>query len=738
MAKTILKIIFGSIFGLFLFALVSYTSPQQSFAYYKLCYIPPMAVVCKHVPLLPDVCAPTVFCLHGSQHFESLSDLKKLVTDDQEAMEAVCNAGIGGLPWASNEICERVPGLPNPPDITSPRITCSDLTKDGRGGCESSLTKGKCFWYSGGLNDTPECRDNNGKMNGNETCRDGGHCYQDQKCYTNPTSSTQYCSSYDQTAGTCPVGPQLGNAVSYSCSQSSCPTDPKQGGKTQDPSLVCNNGNPCCVLLSNVNTSLPGGGGPGTGGGQTLPAPGVGYCAGANRENPQAVSSATCGVNNAPFDSESQYCIQKFGGSLGNFFRCPAGGSAPAPGQQGPATGPCALEKGGVKSYVNSFCDKKPYTLTGAQAGEFCKAVYSDKYICNNTDASGKNIEDYYEAPGATACSSSPWCPTNAGAICKSANGSVQDCKALFGSNYSCTNDYIKPGATQTTRCCADNKRWCPTSSTCVSDADGCGGLSSGIGQSCTSTSECSDASLGATCKPWGSTGVNTCQWPGNVAPTPTPGAPSNQTCAQKIAAGTALAGCECPNGGGCGPGLGCYPEAQKGNITTGPFFCAPTGQRWCSNTQAATTTPNSCGAGTPFVPTPAPVNLGYQADCPAVNSIGQQNSCDAGSCQPGFIQNTRIGTGGTNGNQICSEVKGTSALCCTKSATQPTTAAPSSAPLPGGGSTSDLPGCPWDGLNTCKSAACSNYPGLRQNNGAGANAACLDAQAGSYCCRPN
>lgn len=629
-----------------------------------------------------------------------------------------------------------------------------------RSSCEDSSVGGKCFWYSGGLNDDSRCVENKGNMNNQETCRDGGHCYQGQNCYTNPTTKIKYCSSYDQSAGSCPVGPQIGNAVSYSCSQATCPTNPKQGGTTVNPNFTCDNGNPCCVLLSNVGISVPAVCPAGYtnmhpadcpsleylptdqrcckdrasqgGGGSQLTAPGVGYCAGANRENPQAVSGATCGVNNAPYDSESQYCIQKFGGSLGNFFRCASSSPAPQPGQQGPSSGPCANEKGGIKSYVTSYCDKKPYSLSDAQAGVFCSAVYSDKYICNNTDpATGKNYEDYYEVPGATHCAASPWCPAHAGAVCKSASGVTQDCKALFGSNYSCTNDYVKPGAAQTTRCCPDNKRWCPTASACVSDSNGCGGLTVGIGGTCTTDIECQDAPLGAKCLKWGNTSFNTCQWPGGIAPTATPGAPSNESCAQALAAGRAPIGCPCPSGGGCLSG-GCY-HAAGGNITTGPFYCSAGAGTWCEQSKTLVPNANACLGASPYVPpSPTPKSLAYQADCPSVNSIGQQNSCDVGTCQAGFVPNTRLGPGGTNGNQICSEVKGATAVCCTKAATP---AAPTSTP-PAGGSTTDAPGCPGDGKNVCKSSACSFFPGLRQNTGVGANEACQSAQAGSYCCR--
>ncbi len=352
----------------------------------------------------------------------------------------------------------------------------------------------------------------------------------------------------------------------------------------------------------------------------------------------------------------------------------------------GPDEGPCSKEKGGVKSYVNSFCDKKPYSLADAEAGVFCKAVYSDKYICNNTDSTGKNIEDYYEAPGVTACASSPWCPSNAGAVCKSANGTTQDCRALFGSNYSCTNDFTNGMSTQTTHCCPDNKRWCPTASSCVSESQGCGGLLANIGGVCGDTSQCADKALGAQCLKLQNTAFNTCQWPGGVGPTSTPGAPSNESCAQSLAAGRAPIGCPCPAGGGC-VNNGCY-HAAGGNIVTGPFYCSNGPGTWCEQSKTSVANANACLGASPFVPpSPTPKDLGYQADCPTNNPVsGLPNTCsDPGlnKCPDGFTQNTTLARpGGTNGNQVCESVKGTGSRCCTTSTSvAATTTAPTLAP---------------------------------------------------------
>lgn len=484
-----------------------------------------------------------------------------------------------------------------------------------------------------------------------------------------------------------------------------CHTSPKNPSDVEYPATFnCGNANFKCYRKAYpVTTGSPTAPtrAPGSSGGSQLTPPGVGYCAGANRETPQAVGGATCGVNNAGFDSVSQYCIQKHGGSLGNFYKCtdPAGGTnTPAPAQkpQGPATGPCALERGGVDTskgtngYIDAYCNEKLYNQKDAEAGLFCNATYSDAYHCRDGSI------HHFKPQGITACkTSSAWCPANAGLVCKSASGAVQDCKTL-GPNYSCTSDYTNSKTSVPTRCSPDGKRWCDSAGTWVSSSQGCGGLYAGIGQVCGDTSQCENAAQGAKCAPFGTSGLNTCQWPGGTGPTPTPGASTK--CSE---AGKFGAGCPCPAGGGCESGLGCYAEAT-GNNSTGPFYCTGVGTAWCAKTQSSTTTPATCATSSGYIPpSPTPKNLGYQADCPNINPVsGLPNSCDPRSCQAGYVAN-RIGPGGTNGDLICQEAVGPGTVCCTKSTATPTTAptSPAGGGAPGGAATT----CANNSVEQCR-----------------------------------
>ena len=175
---------------------------------------------------------------------------------------------------------------------------------------------------------------------------------------------------------------------------------------------------------------------------------------------------------------------------------------------------------------------------------------------------------------------------------------------------------------------------------------------------------------------------------------------------------------------------------------------CGPSAQ--CCSGQNLTCSASTCQYGTGGAPatTPTPQDLGWQADCPN-NDVGSPtlvtNECVVGNaCPAGYTQHP-LGVGGTHGDRACSQFLGlgnTGAVCCVKPAGSASTPAPTANPTAApttspSASVQDEPGCPSaDGKNVCKSASCTSYSGLRQNTGIGANAACVDAQLGSYCCR--
>lgn len=381
------------------------------------------------------------------------------------------------------------------------------------------------------------------------------------------------------------------------------------------------------------------------------PFTGVGYCADADRKSPIIVGGATCDIQNeTSYDSSGDDYCKSYAGSLQKplistyFYRClTSGGGSPDPGsgspttRPGPDSGPCAKDKGGVKEYKDAFCNGMPYDFDKAAADRFCGGTYTDLYICNNLDpATGKNYEDHYKVPldlfpdGKSPCDKNPWCPKNA-------------------------------------------PKKDPAN--CVH-----------LGVSCDSANPCCSLSENLVCVDPSGTGFPACHY--NTDPdkgpvgafTPTPGEPSKATCEEEARAGLGMsAGCDRCNNFGCNSakGLGCYPEAENGNIYTGPFYCSPIGTYWCAKSKTYVSKKTDCSGPIDYVPpTPTPKDLSYQAECPRENPNGTTNIC-ATSCTTGF-------TPKPSGDQVCAEfTSGQNPKCCTQNAVGANTPTPTRAFTP-------------------------------------------------------
>lgn len=317
----------------------------------------------------------------------------------------------------------------------------------------------------------------------------------------------------------------------------------------------------------------------------------------------------------------------------------------------GSSTSPIELCKnhGGSYTYINSACDHILYNDAVA-ASKLCTLHnYFDRITC--TDGTTYDIP----VPASNAvCTSGAWCPSSgsggsptppAGTTC------TRNCSSQPGTE--CSFDYNDPTYTHMS-CTQPGYRYCPTASSPVPASQGCADPNRvGIGQTCTTDANCNDAPAGAKCLDFGSSG-KTCQWPGGIGPSATPGAPTTSDCLTQIANNQGRAGCACPIGGGCGVGMSCYQSADLLSTPDNPNsqFCTPTGTRWCNRTQSSTSTPLTCAASAPYSPTPSPTNILWQSDCPATGS----NQCVPGTCEnASMVQHPATGPGGTNGNRACS-----------------------------------------------------------------------------------
>lgn len=637
------------------------------------------------------------------------------------------------------------------PDILKDR-DCSSYTDSGRSACEGN-SKGRCFWYSGGVNSSPSCVDNNGNMNNNALCRDGGHCYKGEEC-----SNGNYCSSSDP-AITCPVDNQTGNVVRYSC-EASCPTDSSKGGESSNKSLTCSGSDKCCFYYSNYtpaatmaplqtcsqqkgvlkkiscsagshvedssdtdeiyvccvpDTVTPTGGG---GSGSSLPAePGVGYCAGANRENPQAVGEATCGVNNAPYESESQFCIQKFGGSLGNFFKCSTASTS---------TGICASHGrpdtvfSKPSGFWGSTCDGKMIGETDPKTAKEGRK-YADRYKCSDG-----THEDVPEPSSDKLCNEYPWIDTinKKPTMCKEPNSGGQiDCSQF--ADRECTLDFESSSEYS---CVKKGFKWCAIQKKEIISSGSCKGIA-GQGHTCGEDIQC-NGYPDAICVNSTKAGIKTCQWKNGVAPSPTPGISSTCT------SGTKGTGCACDAGPTtCGCATSHNPEPATDNPSK--YYCVPfaSGLKWCEKSQTAIPPAQCATAPVYTTPTPTPT---ISVRCP---NDGNHVCAAAGSCVEGYgPKNDAIADGDCASwnpdTPKCYFKSATPLSSCTTAVATPTknpslvTSTPKPTP----------PGCPVDNgdgrVNSCQASCSDSYPNAKPDG----NADCEKAYGTirGVCCTSN
>ncbi len=329
-----------------------------------------------------------------------------------------------------------------------------------------------------------------------------------------------------------------------------------------------------------------------------------------------------------------------------------------------PEAFPCEFHKG-QKTYLGAYCGSadgkthEQFDPTKAASKAFCSMTYIDAYKCiDDTDV-------YFPIPGNTTCASAPWCPGP-----KTTPGPDAGCKAYQAQP--CTLKDGKPDYSNSLSCCAPNQNL-----------------------------ECVDRAK---------TGNPQCQYINDTPFTPTPGSPSTEDCATQIANRRGSMGCACPDGGGCGTGLGCYAEAGGSMSDNKTWKCSTGPGKWCEKSKTEVENAAACGTATPYkTPTPTPKDLSYQADCPNTNPDSSPNACVLGtSCPTGYEQHASTGTpGGTNGNKACTEFEGGQpSICCTKKAgsTGPVaTSAPTPTPTPLSSSSKPTgPNIPFSSVGTC------------------------------------
>ncbi len=410
-------------------------------------------------------------------------------------------------------------------------------------------------------------------------------------------------------------------------------------------------------------------------------------------------SDATCPGgysynDNDPLNSKKDAAC---GGGNSYCWTCNSSGSNPGGGSPAPsptpyipgATAEVCANQGGVASYMQPLCNGEPF-----DASKVATAVkdrqYADRYRCANADASGK---DYFDknisfSSADNPCNKFPWYGPNSLAtpVCKI------DCKAQYGNNYSCSYDY----GSANTRCCPDGKRYCSRAGTCVSDTQGCLGLLAGIGQTCGTDAQCEDFASGARCRPFGSSGINTCQWVNASgtpipSPTPTPGA------AASCVVGMMGTGCRCDiTGGGCLTSHNCEPS-YDGNSKS---YCVPfpATQRWCERSKTLVSSQAACTGATPYT-TPTPF---YSFDCPGDGNhicAATSTSCPA----PYSYKNS------STADMACSDYNPSTPFCCKKTATG--TTLPTATPATGGLA------CPNTSTEQCQQQSTANgcLPGWTQ-----------------------
>lgn len=599
------------------------------------------------------------------------------------------NIGMVALNALINQYgCDKIPGGGGG---SSSSVDCS--TKD-RNSCENSNQQ--CFWYRGYTSDPfyssgGECRKNNGDMcNRNDgTLCGGGHCYKDQVCMDG-----QYCASGCPSGGQCTF--QCGGyAPSSRSSSDTCSTYPDHlsgsagtTGYAYCSDSKCKDGE-IDVTSSKYTCSAEfccyGKGSPGTNTGHIHnPCDDEG-----NADHAFAcfdASSCPADHSHSTNNSGLYSCAPRGGICCGT--RDPHSGTihGGGPGAGGGTTGggtnttPTAAKvddvcsragKGQLDSsvggpypgYINATCDKKEIGETDPSKAQPGRKYY-DKYQCTQSSGpDGKYV--YVESPSANnVCDHFPWIDDGATLPkCYSANDpkrtSPIDCAATNGSNWVCTFDYTSTGNNASaTHCSPDGKRWCPTASTWVTDAQGCGGLQAGIGQTCGEDKQCADYPQGARCKPFGSSG-NTCQWPGGTPPPPTPGA--STSCSTPGLKGT---GCPCSSQNSCGCATSHNPELSLDGDNR--YYCVPfpAVQQWCNRTQSLM--PNGSEAK-------CQGSTAYSTPTPTINPAVYTSCLDDGNHLCAKPNQCADGYGPTNNplaNQACAMYNPSTPLCYVKGAT--------------------------------------------------------------------
>lgn len=236
---------------------------------------------------------------------------------------------------------------------------CDDCTRVGRIACNQS-TAG-CFWQARSATRDYECT--YGRYSKGEACNDNpaetnpfnrAYCYNTESC----NQTTKMCGPKQEVTAT---------------------PDPGQAGKgpSGDQPIVVREASPT-IPPRPTATPTP----------TPLPPTKPGWCADDLRGNEKAVLSATCNINNSPYNGTyDAYCKATYGSPSDTFYECPSAGTPLVPGY-------CA----------NASRTSNPVTINSATCGinnTVSDSTY-DKWCVDNYGVNDSQSNYFYK------CSSTP------------------------------------------------------------------------------------------------------------------------------------------------------------------------------------------------------------------------------------------------------------------------------------------------------------------------------------------
>jgi len=416
-------------------------------------------------------------------------------------------------------------------------LTCDQRTS--RGVCEPGGNDKECFWYSGYINETPHCVDNNGNMNKNQSCKDGGHCYKDQTCY-----GGDYCSSQPASVDTC--SPASDSTTEYKCWVTggqetgwTISSNPKRCG---DPGASCYYRNISSASpapgggTSPEPTQKPGGSTPGGGstGGSSAPTPtpappGDGYCGDSvptfttlqKQGNASCATSQSTAIGNLIWQKRGtdpsgydSYCNWKFPQQRYFYICAPGtgGDSTTKPSSTPTPTPFVPIKQGGVcvASQGPWQCESPNVCLAVPGEGRCCPAgaqwINNQCVTPTSTPVPSAAPAPTTPGPVSTGSTCNDYIPaSNIHQVCRVGVSTCMGTEVLnSGGNQACSDFYQKPAL-----CCQLPPSAGPAGGACSNPTRECDlGLNTGTG------TNISCSGCGGYCVPNATGGKGTCRNP--------------------------------------------------------------------------------------------------------------------------------------------------------------------------------------------------------------------------------